>query len=424
MKQNAKTTNRNQSDTWDRIVSHVSEAVREALHTIRTNKLRSGLVILGVLIGVASLMGMVATISGLNAFITASISGNQTPIITVQKANLIAGDNIKDLLRRRNLTVDDAMALRRIPYVRGVAVVYGSSVIVKYQNRKAQLIQLAGSNQPLLHVQNISIGEGRYFTEFEEEHRRKVVVLGHKTARSLFKDEDPIGKLIRINGKEYKVVGVLARRKTIFGGLADNFMVIPYTAYERDFKRRHDNLEIHVIVDSMEHLDQVEEDIRATLRVRRGLRPGQPDDFAIVPVDAAIEFTRSITDQVALVLVVLSSIALMVGGIGVMVIMLVSVTERTREIGIRKAIGATRAQITWQFLIESATLSGIGGLLGIVIGLIFALVISRLLGFPFILPIGWTLLAVVLSMSVGMIFGIFPARKAARLDPIVALRYE
>ncbi|RME01549.1 MAG: FtsX-like permease family protein [Calditrichaeota bacterium] len=411
-------------NAWERIQAHVTEAVREALHTIRNNKMRSGLVILGVLIGVASLMGMVSTIAGLNKFITQSISGNGTPIITVQKANLIAGDNVKDFEKRKNLTVDDAMALRSILHVRGVAVVYGNGMVVKYKNRKAQLVQVAGSNQPLLEVQNINVGEGRYFTEFEEERRRKVVVLGHKTAQSLFPDEDPIGKTLRINGKEYRVVGVFAKRKTIFGGLADNFMVIPYTSYERDFKFRHQPMEMHIIVDSMQNIDQVTDHVRAVLRMRRKVPPGQPDDFSIVTVDAAIEFTRNITDRVGLVLVVLSSIALMVGGIGVMVIMLVSVTERTREIGIRKSIGATRSQITWQFLIESATLSGIGGLLGILIGIIIALVISKLLGFPFILPIGWTIFAVLLSASVGMFFGIFPARKAAKLNPIVALRYE
>ena len=413
-----------QSTTWDKIKAHTSEAVSEAWHTLRTHKLRSGLVILGVMIGVASLMGMVATISGLNAFITASISGNETPIITVTRINMLAGDDIRELQRRKPLTLDDAWALKRLPHVRGVAVVYGQGMVVKYKNRKAQLIQVAGSNQPLLHVQNISVDEGRYFTEFEEEHRRRVAVLGHKTARSLFKEEDPIGKFIRINGKEYRVVGVFARRKTIFGGLADNFMVIPYTAFEIDFKFRDQPLEIHVIVDQMKYLDETTENIRGVLRVRRKVPPGEPDDFAVIPVDAAIEFTRSITDQVALVLVVLSSIALMVGGIGVMVIMLVSVTERTREIGIRKAVGATRAQITWQFLIESATLSGFGGLAGIVVGVIVAFGLSRLLGFPFILPIGWTLFAVVLSAAVGMFFGIFPARKAAKLHPIVALRYE
>lgn len=404
--------------------AQVTEAVREALLTLREHKMRSGLVVLGVLIGVASLMGMVATVAGLNRFIESSISAGDTPILSLQKVNFLAGEGEKEWEKRKNFTIDDAHALAELPHVRGVEVEYGRGVVVKYRNRKARLIQLAGSNQPLLMVQSINVAEGRYFTEFEEEHRRNVVVLGDKAATSLFPDEDPLGKPIRINGKEYTVIGVFEHRRTIFGGFAENFMVIPYTSFERDFLFRRQGPEINVIVEDVRYLEEVRENMRALMRMRRKVPPGQPDDFAIITIDAVIEFTQSITDKVALALVVLSSIALMVGGIGVMVIMLVSVTERTHEIGIRKAIGATRGQITWQFLVEAATLSGLGGLVGIFVGIAVAVVVSRLLHFPFVLPIGWTIFAVVMSVGVGLFFGIFPARKAARLHPIEALRYE
>lgn len=412
------------SDAFEHMKAYVAEAVAEALHTLRNNKLRSGLVILGVLIGIASLMGMVATISGLSAFISSSISGGDTPLIWVQKANVLSGEGRKEWLSRKDLEIDDAFAIARLPHVRSVMIAYGRGMVVKYKNRKSQLIQVVGTNQPLLAVQNINMGEGRFFTESEEERRRKVAVLGDKTAKSLFPDEDPIGKMVRIEGKEYQVLGIFAKRKTIFGGLADNLMAIPYTAFERDFMLKEHGLEFHAIIDDMANIDAAEGDIRSLMRMRRKVPPGQPDDFAITTVNAAIEFTESITKQVGLVLIVLSSIALMVGGIGVMVIMLVSVTERTREIGIRKAIGATRAQITWQFLIEAATLSGIGGVLGLVAGIAMAFFVAKLLGFPFSLPIGWAIVSIVMSASVGLFFGIFPARKAAKLDPIVALRYE
>ena len=174
----------------------------------------------------------------------------------------------------------------------------------------------------------------------------------------------------------------------------------------------------------MAYVDEVTENMRALMRMRRKVPLGEPDDFAIISIDAVIEFTQNITDKVSLALVVLSSIALMVGGIGVMVIMLVSVTERTHEIGIRKAIGATRGQIVLQFLVEAATLSGIGGLLGIAVGLSLALLIAKLVGFSFVLPLGWLIFSVVISVGIGLFFGIFPAQKAAKLDPIVALRYE
>ena len=179
-----------------------------------------------------------------------------------------------------------------------------------------------------------------------------------------------------------------------------------------------------MIVDDMAYVDEVTESMRALMRMRRKVPLGEPDDFAIISIDAVIEFTQNITEKVSLALVVLSSIALMVGGIGVMVIMLVSVTERTHEIGIRKAIGATRGQIVWQFLVEAATLSGIGGILGILVGISLALLIAKLLGFPFVLPFGWLVFSVVISAGIGLFFGIFPAQKAAKLDPIVALRYE
>jgi putative ABC transport system permease protein len=413
-----------QTESWEKIRAQVYEAMREALITLRSNRMRSGLVILGVMIGVTSLMGMVATLSGLEKFIAASISNEGTPILSLAKADFFAGEGHKEWEKRKNFTIDDALALEELPHVRGVEVEYGRGVVAKYKNRKAQLIQLAGSNQPLLQVQSINVDRGRYFTQSEQDHRRNVVVLGDKAAKSLFPGEDPLAKPIRINDEEYEVIGVFGNRKTIFGGFSENFMVIPYTAFERDFLFHRQDLGINVIVEGERYIDNVRESMRSLMRMRRKVPIGQPDDFAIITSEAILEFTKSITDKVALALVVLSSIALMVGGIGVMVIMLVSVTERTAEIGVRKAIGATRGQITWQFLIEAATLSGIGGLLGIIVGIVLALGVAKLLGFPFVLPLGWVFVAVLMSAAVGLFFGIFPARKAAKLHPIEALRHE
>ncbi len=413
-----------QNESWERIRGQIYEAIREALMTIRGNKMRSFLVILGVMIGVASLMGMVATLSGLEKFIANTISGEGTPILSLQKVDFLAGEGHGEWEKRKNFSIDDASALQTLPNVRGVMIEYGRGTVVKYKDRKSQLIHVAGTNQPFLNVQNITVEEGRFFTEFEEEHRRNVAVLGDKAAQSLFPNEDPIGKRIRINGKEYQVVGVFAKRKTIFGGFADNFMAVPYTAFERDFLWWKQGPELHVVVASERYIDTVREDMRSLMRMRRKVPLGQPDDFAIMTAEAILEFTKKVTDKVALALVVLASIALMVGGIGVMVIMLVSVTERTAEIGIRKAIGATRGQITAQFLIEAATLSGIGGLIGILVGLGLAFIPAAVIGFPYTMPIGWVMVAVIMSVSVGLFFGIFPARKAAKLDPIVALRHE
>ncbi len=406
------------------VTGEVLEAMREALNILRGHKLRSGLVILGVMIGVASLMGMVATLAGLEKFLAQSISGNDTPVLALQKVDFLSGDGHDQWEKRKNFDITDKEALETLPHVRGVMVVYGDGTVAKYKDRKAQLMQVIGTNQPFLHVNSINIGEGRFFTQFEEDHRRKVGVLTDKSAGALFPDEDPIGKFIRIRNEEYQIVGVLAPQKTVFGGIFQNYIVIPFTAYERDFLWRWQGPEFRIIVESQDYLREVQDNVRALMRMRRKVPLGEPDDFALITSEAAMELTKKVTDAVALVLVVLASIALMVGGIGVMVIMLVSVTERTREIGIRKAIGATRRAVTWQFLIEAATLTGIGGLLGIIGGIALAGLASVLLGFPFVLPIGWVFFSVMLSAAVGLFFGIFPARKAAKLDPIVALRYE
>jgi putative ABC transport system permease protein len=376
------------------------------------------------MIGVASLMGMVATLAGFQKFISQSISANDTPFLSLSKIDFFAGEGDKEWEKRKNFTMADAFALEELPHVEGVYVEYSRGASVKYKDRKTQLIGVIGSNLVMMHVQNMMIAEGRYFSQFELEHRRNTAVLSHELATALFPDEDPIDKRIRVNQHEYVVSGVFGKRKSLFGSLTENFLVVPYTAYERDFLFHRQDLGLSVIVESAEYLDQVKEDMRALMRARRKVPLGQPDDFAIITAEAALDFTKKLTDMVALVLVVLSSIGLMVGGIGVMVIMLVSVTERTREIGIRKAIGATRAEITWQFLVEAATLSGVGGVLGILCGIGLAVLATSALGFPFVLPIGWVVFAVMLSASVGLFFGIFPARKAAKLDPIVALRYE
>ena len=406
------------------MLDKIVESMREAVDIVRSNKMRSGLVILGVMIGVASLMGMVATLAGFQRFISQSISANDTPYLSLSKIDFFAGEGDKEWEKRKNFTLADAFALEELPHVEGVYIEYSRGASVKYKDRKTQLIGVVGSNQVMMHVQNMSIAEGRYFSQFELEHRRNVAVLSHELTMALFPDEDPIDKRIRIQQHEYIVVGVFSKRKSLFGSLTENFLVIPYTAYERDFLFHRQDLNLSVIVESADYLDTVKEDMRSLMRARRKVPLGQPDDFAIITAEAALDFTKKLTDMVALVLVVLSSIGLMVGGIGVMVIMLVSVTERTREIGIRKAIGATRAEITWQFLVEAATLSGIGGVLGIICGICLAVMATSALGFPFILPVGWVVFSVMLSAGVGLFFGIVPARKAAKLDPIVALRYE
>lgn len=405
------------------------ESLQIALDIIRGHRLRSGLVILGVTIGVATLMGMVATLSGLSRKIEQDVTGGDTVIIQLSKFDFIGGDSNRELMeRRKDLTAEDAAAVTRIPYVNGVDINYAQGRALRHKDKKAQFIRIIGSTTTFPLIQNLAVVNGRFFTEPEMEHRRRVVVLGNRPAEELFPGEDPVGKSLRLEEEEYQVMGVFDKDESIFaklfGSLQENFVVIPYTAYERDFKFRREPMFIPIIIDGKARLDGVREEVRALMRARRKVAPGQPDDFALITADAALEFIRKITGPIGLVLVVISSIGLMVGGIGVMVIMLVSVTERTREIGIRKALGATRREIVWQFLIEAAVLTGIGGMLGIVLGLGLALLLTRLGGFPFSLPLIWVFIAVATSAGAGLLFGIYPANRAAKLDPVDALRYE
>lgn len=403
------------------------EGLRLSLDVLRAHRMRSGLVILGVSVAVATLMGMVATLSGLSRKIQQDITGGEAVVLQVNKFDLVGGDR-RTQMDRKDFTTEDARALERLAHVKAVSVGYQQNRPLRHRNQKARLIAIIGSTVHFTAINHLGVDRGRFFTTFETEHRSPVVVLGERPAEELFPGQNPIGQYMRVADQEYQVVGVFKPNESIFarlfGSLAQNFAVVPYTAYERDFKGRREPMYIQVIVDNKENLNTVRESVRSVLRVRRKVMPGQPDDFALNTADAALALIQKLTGPIGLGLVVMSSIGLMVGGIGVMVIMLVSVTERTYEIGIRKALGATRKEIVWQFLIEAATLTCVGGLVGIAGGLGLAFLIMKIGNFPFSLPVVYVLLSVVVSVGIGLVFGLYPANRAARLDPIEALRHE
>jgi putative ABC transport system permease protein len=250
------------------------------------------------------------------------------------------------------------------------------------------------------------------------------VLLGAGPYEDLFPSVDPIGKRIRIRGQAFTVVGVCAQRNHLFGRLADNFAIVPYTTFRREWGQDEDQVVIAAVPAAGASVEETQDDITALMRQRHGLRPADPDDFAVTSADAIEEFVSRVTGPIGLALAVIASIGLMVGGIGVMAIMLVSVTERTREIGIRKSLGATRMDILYQFLIEAATLTGLGGVAGIAAGTALAYGIAALLHLPAATPLGWTMGAFVFSAGIGIVFGLYPAQRAARLDPIEAMRDE
>jgi putative ABC transport system permease protein len=403
----------------------IQENLMIALDILWVHKLRSALIILGVSIGVASLMGMVSILLGLNAKITKDIRSSEQTVVQVQKFDFLVGGFDEAMLHRKDLTEEDAKAIRsECTTLQHVGyILQGSPHTLKAGNEKSRMISVAGTQPALLYIWNLDLETGRMFTDEEVFHRAKVVVIGHSPRRDLFPNSDPVGKTLRIGDDDYKVVGAFVERKTLFGDMGENFVLMPYTTYLATLWREFDNRTIFGAVRPGVSVEAAKDDVIRVMRLRRRLKASQENDFAVTSSDAALEFLQRITGPVAAVLAAISSIALIVGGIGVMNMMLVSVTERTGEIGIRKAVGATRQDILLQFLVEAGSLTGIGGILGITLGSGAALVISRLTGLPVSLSPFYVAIAVVASVLIGVFFGIYPANRASKLDPVAAMNY-
>ncbi len=428
-------------------LSLLGEVIRMAIDTVRTNKMRSGLTVLGIVIGITSIVGMTAMIRGFDQSLRDSIGAIGPTTIFMQRFNFASftgGNELSQLLRRPNLTVSDARALEdqatTLKYVDlelGAGIGQRTLRRVFYRDLKTKNILVFGSSEFFAEGTRIPILAGRFFNGTELQHRRNVAVLGNTAHKLLFEPSgtDPIGKYVRVGSERFEVVGVFDQRPTP-GGFslgADDFVVIPYTTYQRVFGlhavtvRRNAtlvNVQISMLPREEVGLQDALEDVRRVMRIRHGLKLDEPDDFELLTQDQVLKLWDQVSQATFLGLIVISSIALMVGGIGVMAIMSISVTERTREIGVRKALGARRAEILFQFLMEAAALTSVGGVLGILLGSSIGLLIHLISGFPVSLP--WWSFAIGLgfSASVGIFFGMYPALKASRLDPIEALRYE
>ncbi len=400
-----------------------------ALDVIRAHKLRSSLIILGVAIGVTALMGMVSILLGLTEKIKQDVRSSEKTVVVLMKYDFfVQGGMNEAVLRRKDITEEDARAVKE----ESKTLEHVSLLVeprnrppstLRYGNEKSRMISIIGSEPSLFHIWSLDLDEGRMFTEEELARRAKVVVLGRSPRRDLFPSVDPIGKQILIENDTYTVVGTFVERKTLFGNLAENFAVIPYTTYMGNMWRRMDDRRVAGALRDGVSLEAAKDDVIRIMRVRRKLKANQDNDFAVTSSDAAVEFLDRLTAPVAAVLAAISSIALLVGGIGVMNMMLVSVTERTGEIGIRKAVGATRMDILWQFLIEAGTLTGIGGVLGILGGWLSASGVSALTGLPSNLSPFYVVLAVIFSVGIGIFFGLYPANRASKLDPAIAMCY-
>lgn len=411
------------------------EAVWMALDTLRTNKLRSGLTILGICIGICTVILISSAINGLNSNIDTFVRSLGTNNLWIFRFEPFGHRPTTEELNRKQLTYDDGLAMRGLPHV--VAVDPGlqyqnfqlgiGSVSLKYGNRKIQNTILGGSTTDVKEVGGFEVLEGRMWTQDEEERRADVVVLGHDAAEDLFQNESPIGKEVQCEGDVFTVIGVLDKQPQPFGGgrnTQDNSAYFPLET----FRKLHPEIKdfwITVKYDDPKNKSAVEDEIRELLRRRRKVRADQPDNFAIFGPDSLSRLWNSLTGGLFLFMVAVSSVGLMVGGVGVMNIMLVSVTERTREIGVRKAIGATKKSVLLQFTLEAMTLCAVGGVLGIVIGSLLTLILHFAVAFLHAsLSLVWVVVSFVVACTIGLIFGIYPAWKAANLDPIDALRYE
>ncbi len=405
----------------------IGENLGIALDILRAHKLRSGLIILGVAIGVASLMGMVSILLGLQESITRDISSSEQTVLQVTKFDFFVGGFDESMLHRKEIAEEDAKAIRAqcptLSHVVFVVEPQGPPPTLRYKDEKSRMVQIIGTQPELLYIQSLDLEDGRMFTDEELLHRSKVVVLGHSPRRDLFPNVDPVGKTVRIDNNDFTIVGTFAERKTLFGSMGENFAMIPYTTYMGTMWKERDTQVVVASVREGIPLEVARDDVIRVMRVQRRLKANQDNDFAVTSSDAALAFISRVTAPIALILSAISSIGLLVGGIGVMNMMLVSVTERTGEIGIRKAVGARRMDIMWQFLIEAGVLTGVGGVVGIALGLSAAFVVSLLTGLPFSLSPGYIILAVVFSVAIGMFFGIYPATRASKLQPVNAIGY-
>ena len=415
-------------------IDDLKETVRMALDTLRANKLRSGLTILGIVIGVLTVIVISSVINGLNSNVQGLVESLGSNVLFVFRFPVFGSRPTTEMLTRKQMTYEDAVAMRDLPHVVAVnpALQYtdnnapgrAGSTAIKAGGRTMRNTILTGSTPAQKDVSELNLAEGRFFTEADQERAAKITVIGHDTADELFPGQSAIGKEVQASGMVFTVVGVLEKQKQAFGGgknPQDNQAFFPLTTFHYMHPEQLDYW-ITLKYDDPKNKAMVEDELTELLRRRRKVLNEAKDNFAIFGTDTLTRLWNQVTGGLFLLLFALSSVALLVGGVGVMNIMLVSVTERTREIGIRKAIGATKKTILTQFTLEAITLCAVGGVIGVVAGsaigyglhFVFASIVS---------PI-WVSVAFLSSCGIGLVFGIYPAWKAANLNPIEALRYE
>src|SRR5437762_3583726 len=411
-------------------IADIKESAWMAIDTVRANKLRSSLTILGVSVGVITVMFMVSIIQGLNKAFAAQIETLGSNTVWVTKFDPSFGHQITDEeIHRKDLTIEDADAIRsEAPSVADTSPFYRKiAETVRYHDKQTDTPILLGVTPHYEFTMSSYSGYGRFISAIDVEQRANVCVLGRDVVKGLFVYEDPLGKEIKIAGRPFEVIGVMEPLGQILGQSRDNQVYVPVSTFQKyypQFDFPETIFGIFVRPQNRAYVQKAIDEMTDILRRRRQVKQGEPNTFGISSQDALLDVYNQLTGATYLVLTAVSAVALMIGGIGVMNIMLVSVTERTKEIGLRKAVGATRLNILSQFLIEAVVLTAIGGLAGLAVGEALAFLINKYSPLPAYVPLWAIAVGVGISAAVGIVFGLWPAWKAARLDPIESLRWE
>jgi putative ABC transport system permease protein len=396
-----------------------------ALASLRANKLRSFLTLLGTIIGVMSVIAVLSFVEGLNRFVSDKLLASGSNVFYVDKYGFITSQEEFDAVRDRpDISLEDADAIRLgVPHASLVVAQAGDQVTARFRNKEVKGIQLRGRSPGYEVIDDLALDTGRHFNELDDQRRRQVCVIGPELADELFGNLDPVGKDIRLGADTYRVIGLTTAKGKMLGQSQDRFAAVPIRTY---IKTRMERGSVDISVKSVDQASMplAQQEVRNVLRARRHLRPIVADNFGITTSENVMQLYNTLTGGIFVVTIGVAAISLLVGGIVIMNIMLVSVTERTREIGIRKASGARRRDILSQFLVEATTLSMTGGLIGTVAGVSLALLAAAVSPLPAVVSVPSIIAGILMSGLIGIFFGSYPAWRAARLDPIEALRYE